>query len=58
MKFALIVLIFCLALPAIAQEQDTTRVRISEEVIEPQDPNFVLVPKYKSQRFSFNERSL
>ena len=58
MKFALIVLIFCLALPAIAQEQDTTRVRISEEVIDPQDPNFVLVPKYKSQRFSFNERSL
>ncbi len=44
--------------PALAQQQDTTKVKISQEVTVNDNPNLVLVPKYKNPRAAFDERHL
>lgn len=44
--------------PALAQQQDTTKVKISQEVTVNDNPNLVLVPKYKNPGAAFDERHL
>ncbi|GAB5523486.1 MAG: hypothetical protein Roseis2KO_13580 [Roseivirga sp.] len=43
---------------AFAQQQDTTKVKISEELTVNDNPNLVLVPKYKNAGADFDERHL